>query len=122
MTRRRRGASGIVVIYWRDIPAQVIAGGGTQKILLHNRFQVAIDRAATVAGLTDTDDYVEQWRRESTPGHGEDPSQAQAQARAQTLEDEFPRARLEALVANGGLDPDLPKSVESNVETEVETQ
>ena len=39
------------VIWWRDIPAQVVAKEGrrTSKIVLHPRFQVAIDKAATRA-------------------------------------------------------------------------
>ena len=106
MTRRRRGGQGLVTIYWRDIPAQVTAssGGADEKILLQPRFQRAIDRAAHVAGLTDTHSYVEQWRRVTTPVDG-DPAEA-ARAEAAALEDHYPRDRLEALVANGGLDPD----------------
>ena len=47
----------LVTIYWRDIPAQVTAqrGRSREKALLDARFQDAIDRAAIVAGLTDTD-------------------------------------------------------------------
>ncbi len=99
---RRRTQPGIQIIYWRDIPAQLTATGedGSHKALLSERFQVAIDRAATVAGLTDTQDYVGQWRREDRPV-GDDPEQELA-ALAAAFESDYDRARLEALVATGG--------------------
>lgn len=110
MSRRRaRGGPGIVTIFWRDIPAQVTAttdDGSKEQVLLHDRFQHAIDRAAAVAGLTQTDDYLNEWRRVATTPDG-DPL-AEAQAIAEAFENNIPRERLEALVANGGLDPDFP--------------
>ena len=104
MPRRGRGGPGLTTIYWRDIPAQVTAttaDGTKEQVLLHQRFQVAIDRAAHVAGLTDTDDYVNEWRRIATTVDG-DPVAAAHTAAAQ-LENDHPRDVLEALVANGGL-------------------
>jgi hypothetical protein len=78
------GAS-LTVIYWRDIPAQVSARAGerTHKIVLHPRFQVAIDNAAMKAGKHDFDDYVGEWRRESE-ACGDD-VEAEAKARAEAL-------------------------------------
>ncbi|MDG2027047.1 MAG: virulence factor [Acidimicrobiales bacterium] len=105
--RSRRGGPGLVTIYWRDIPAQITAttaDGDTEKVLLEPRFQHAIDRAAHVAGLTDTNDYVQEWRRVSTTVDG-DPAAA-AQDTADTIHSDYPRDRLEALVAAGGLEPD----------------
>ncbi len=104
MPRRGRGGPGLVTIYWRDIPAQVTAtteDGGKEQVLMHQRFQVAIDRAAAVAGLTENDDYVNEWRRVTTTVDG-DPVAA-AHATAEQLDNEHPRDLLEALVANGGL-------------------
>ncbi|MGZ4966108.1 MAG: virulence factor, partial [Chthoniobacterales bacterium] len=43
----------LTTIWWRDIPAQVVAARDRRtqhKIVLHRRFQVAIDRAAVQAG------------------------------------------------------------------------
>ena len=74
MPRRGRGGPGLTTIYWRDIPAQVTAtteDGGKEQVLMHDRFQVAIDRAAAVAGLTKTDDYVNEWRRVATGVDGD---------------------------------------------------
>lgn len=107
MSRRRRGGGPeLVTIYWRDIPAQVNASSdaGKHQAMLSARFQHAIDRAAGVAGLTDTDSYVQQWRRVSVPLDG-DPSTA-ADDEAARLEAHYDRDRLEDLVANGGEDAD----------------
>ncbi|MFK7916673.1 MAG: virulence factor [Ilumatobacter sp.] len=104
--RRRGAAPSIATISWRDIPAQLTArsGGEQHKVLLHARFQHAIDRAAAVAGLTTTEDYVQEWKTASAP-LGEGDVAAQLDQRCAEVEAEYPRDRLEALVANGGLEP-----------------
>ena len=58
----------MTVIWWRDIPAQVIAREGRRqsKQVLHPRFQVAIDKAAARAGKSAYNDYIEEWRRDQT--------------------------------------------------------
>ena len=103
---RRRGTPSVSTISWRDIPAQLTARVGDEqhKVLLHARFQHAIDRAAAVAGLTSTNDYVQEWRTASTPLSPGDVA-AQLDQLCASIENEYPRDRLEALVANGGLEP-----------------
>lgn len=105
--RRRGGGPAVSTIYWRDIPAQLTARSATDqsKVLLHARFQHAIDRAAAVAGLTTTDDYVREWRTVSSP-LGEGDISAQLDQLCADIEGQYPKDRLEAFVANGGLDPD----------------
>jgi hypothetical protein len=95
-------AATLTVIWWREIPAQVIAKDRRQshKIMLHPRFQVAIDRAAVRAGLKQFDRYIEQWRKEQRPC-GDD-LRAEAEAEAARLEAEYPKERLNELVAAGG--------------------
>lgn len=104
--RSRSGTPTLSVISWRDIPAQLTgrSADDQHKVLLHARFQHAIDRAAAVAGLTSTDAYVQEWRTETHPLAVGD-VEAQLDQECATLEDAYPRDRLEALVANGGLDP-----------------
>ena len=96
-------AASLTVIYWLDIPAQVIArdAATTHKIVLHPRFQVAIDRAAMKAGKAEFDDYIGEWRRESEPC-GED-LEAEATTRAAQLEADFSKEVLAGLAANGGV-------------------
>ena len=93
-----------IVVYWRDIPAQVIvkAGRRTAKRQLAERFEQAIDRAAMRAKLTGTDAYLEQWRRGEPVPCGDD-LEAEASAAAGALEAEFTAERLRELVANGGV-------------------
>lgn len=107
--RRRRGNTNeLVTIFWRDIPAQVTATANGEKgsWLLEERFQVAIDRAATVAGLTDADAYVLEWRRQTQPCDG-DP-QVAAQQEARRLEERYDRDKVRLLVEAGGLENTNP--------------
>jgi hypothetical protein len=92
----------LTVVWWRDIPAQVLGGRGREaaKVVLSDRFQEAIDTAATRIGLIGTDDYLAEWRRELRPC-GEDLA-AEATALAQRLEAEFTDEVLAELAANGG--------------------
>ncbi|MDH3612333.1 MAG: virulence factor [Gammaproteobacteria bacterium] len=57
-----------ILIYWRDIPAQVIVQRGREreKAQLSLRFQEAIDRAAMRAGKGSSDAYLSEWRREAS--------------------------------------------------------
>lgn len=105
-SRRRGGSPSIATISWRDIPAQLTARSADDqhKVLLHARFQHAIDRAAAVAGLTTTQDYVQEWRTASG-ALGDGDVAAQLDQRCAELEASYPRDRLESLVANGGLEP-----------------
>src|SRR4051794_34018797 len=101
----------LTVIWWRDIPAQVIAKDRrvSHKIVLHARFQTAIDRAATAAGLKEWSAYLEQWRKEQRIC-GDD-VRAEAEAEATRLEAEYTKELLARLAASGGLaDPDAPEA------------
>ncbi len=93
----------MTVVYWRDIPAQVIVKQGRQsaKAKLSERFEHGIDRAAMRAGRGGSDAYLEDWRRENEDcGSGD--MQALADARAAGLEAEYDAVRLEKLVKAGG--------------------
>lgn len=105
--RRRDGSGDLVVISWRDIPAQVNAGSGDHRIqrILPRRFQRAIDNAAMVAGMSSASQYIGEWRRSSRRTDGDDPEGAALRVAAE-LEAAFPRERLETFVATGGWDPE----------------
>jgi hypothetical protein len=96
-------AGTLTVIWWRDIPAQVIAREGRRahKIALHPRFQTAIDRAAEKAGKKSMDDYIGEWRKENRPC-GDD-LEREVQAEADRLDGAYPQSVLNALVAAGGV-------------------
>lgn len=106
MARRRRHAPALEVISWRDIPAQVrgIGVGTAASALLPRRFQIAIDRAARKAGMTDHGAYIGQWRRHTRPLRGDDGDvQGAVEELVAELDASHDRAVLAALVANGGL-------------------
>ena len=100
----------MITLYWRDIPAQVIAERGRgrkreqAKIELHRRFAIAIDAAAMRDGADSTNDYLAEWRRGEPVECGED-LDAEAAARAAALEAEYPSDRVKSLVDNGGREP-----------------
>jgi hypothetical protein len=98
----------LTIIYWRDIPAQVIARSGrtSAKRELPARFQEAIDRAAMRGGARDTDSYLAEWRRAAPVACGEALEDEVARAAAE-LEAAYDAARLASLVANGGRATDL---------------
>ncbi len=93
----------LTTVFWRDIPAQVIAKErrDTAKAVLSDRFAEAIDKAAMRAQMAGTDAYLEQWRREVV-NCGKD-LQAVVDEAAAALEQAYDDARLETLVANGGV-------------------
>ena len=94
----------LTTVYWRDIPAQVIAKErrDTAKTVLTERFAEAIDKAAMRAQMAGTDAYLEQWRRE-VANCGRD-LQAAVDAAAAALEQAYDDERLEALIKSGGVE------------------
>ena len=92
----------LITVYWRDIPAQVIAKERrtTAKVELSERFADAIDRAAMRAGKGGTDAYLEEWKRVSAPC-GDD-LEAEAKQAAAELEAAYDKERLLALIRNDG--------------------
>lgn len=93
----------VTIVYWRDIPAQVIAGTGRRaaKRQLAERFEQAIDRAAMKAGAKDSDAYLAEWRR-GAPYEVPGADAEVAEAEAARLEAEYDAARLRALIEAGG--------------------
>lgn len=93
----------VTIVYWRDIPAQVIVGKGRRgsKVQLPERFEQAIDRAAMKAGARDSDSYLADWRK-ALPYECEGDPDAIAQAEAARIEAEYDTARLKILINNEG--------------------
>ena len=97
----------LIIIYWRDIPAQVIAESGRGrnrqqvKIELPRRFVIAIDAAAMKFGADYTDDYLAEWRR-SNPVSCSDDLDAESTRLAAAIEADYPAERVRKLVKSGG--------------------
>lgn len=93
----------VTIVYWRDIPAQVIVGSGRRghKVQLSERFEQAIDRAAMKGGARETDAYLAEWRKAPAVAAEGEPSEV-ASAEAARIEAEYDAARLRALIDNHG--------------------
>jgi hypothetical protein len=93
----------LIVVYWRDIPAQVIVKRGrtNAKRELPLRFTEAIDMAAMRTGAGDTDAYLAEWRKADPIPVGDD-LEAEADKAAKELDETYTRERLVALVKAGG--------------------
>ncbi|MBP1851213.1 virulence factor [Rhizobium halophytocola] len=95
-----------IIVYWRDIPAQVIVKQGRRsaKRELSLRFTEAIDMCAMRSGAAGTDDYLADWRKGDPHPVGDD-LETEADMAAADLESGYDKARLVALVQAGGRDP-----------------
>ena len=97
-------AAALIIISWRDIPAQVICKRGreTAKVQLSPRFQEAVDRAAMRAGKGSSDAYLADWKRSDPRPCGED-LQAEVAAEAAKIEARYTDEDLERLIRAKGL-------------------
>lgn len=93
----------VTIVYWRDIPAQIIVGKGRRgaKRVLAERFEQAIDRAAMKVNAQSSDAYMAEWRK-ARPYEVEGDQDAVAEAEAQRLEAEYDKTRIRALIDNDG--------------------
>ncbi len=93
----------VTIVYWRDIPAQVIVGKGRRgtKAPLPERFEQAIDRAAMKTGMGDTDAYLSEWRK-AAPYNVDGDAAEVANREAARIDAEYDQARLKTLIENDG--------------------
>jgi len=96
-----------IIVYWRDIPAQVIVKKRRQaaKRELPLRFTEAIDMCAMRVGARDTDAYLAEWRKGDPEPVGDD-LEAEADKAAERLDAEYTQERLKALIRSEGFDKD----------------
>ncbi|HEY3787015.1 MAG TPA: virulence factor [Steroidobacteraceae bacterium] len=94
----------LIIISWRDIPAQLIAKRGREsaKVQLSARFQEAVDRAAMRAGKGSSDAYLADWKR-SDPQPCEEDIQSVVAAAAAAIEARYTDEELERLIRAKGL-------------------
>ncbi|WP_226780717.1 virulence factor [Oceaniglobus trochenteri] len=93
----------VTIVYWRDIPAQVIVGKGRRatKRPLAERFEQAIDRAAMKSGAAETDAYLAEWRK-AEPYSVEGDDAEVAKNEAARIEAEYDKDRILQLIENHG--------------------
>ena len=94
----------LIVVYWRDIPAQVIVkkGRASAKRELPLRFTEAIDMAAMRTGAAESGAYLEEWRK-AEPVPVSDELEIEAEKALAAIDAEYTHERLVALVKAGGL-------------------
>ena len=93
----------VTIVYWRDIPAQVIVGKGRSaaKVQLPERFEQAIDRCAMKIGARDGDAYMAEWRKAAPVEVAGDADQV-AKSTAARLEAAYDTDRIRALIDTDG--------------------
>lgn len=95
----------VTIVYWRDMPAQVIVGKGRRatKLPLPERFEQAIDRAAMKSGAAESDAYLEGFRKTAPyPMDGTDAEVVAAEVAR--IDTEYNLAKIKVLIANDGWD------------------
>lgn len=94
-----------ILVYWRDIPAQVLVKRGRVrgKAILSHRFQAAIDRAAMRAGKGGSEEYLADWRRETSSLESEGSPQSIADELANEIEQRFTDEDIKALIKSKGV-------------------
>ncbi len=98
----------LIVVYWRDIPAQIIVrkGRASAKRELPLRFTEAIDMAAMRSGAAGTDDYLAEWRK-ADPVPVSDDLETEADKAASAIDAEWTRERLTEIAKAGGRSADV---------------
>ncbi|MFN3765705.1 MAG: virulence factor [Aliihoeflea sp.] len=98
----------LIIVYWRDIPAQVIVRKGRQnaKRELPLRFTEAIDMCAMRTGAGETDAYLAEWRKADPMPVGDD-LEAEAEKALMEFDTAYDRDRLVALVKAGGRETNM---------------
>ncbi len=93
----------VTIVYWRDMPAQVIVGRGRKgaKMPLPERFEQAIDRAAMKSGAAESDDYMAGFRK-ADPYSVDGDADSVAAAEAARIDAEYDQDRIKTLIANDG--------------------
>ena len=93
----------MTIVYWRDIPAQVIVGKGRRaaKAPLPERFEQAIDRCAMKVGARDDDAYMAGFRKVDA-GEVDADAQDVASAKAAEIDATYDQDRIKELIANDG--------------------
>jgi cvfA/B/C family virulence factor len=102
-------------IWWRDIPAQVVAKDArrSSKVALHPRFQIAIDKAANRAGMREYNAYIGEWHKTFEPC-GDD-LESVVREESERLEATYDKHHLAELIQTGGVagGPVLPPATTS---------
>lgn len=95
------------IVYWRDIPAQILVKKGRKSARreMPPVFMEAIDACAMRIGAKDSDAYMAEWRR-AEPVEVSDDLETEAETALEALIAAYPKDRLKELLAQGGMEHD----------------
>ncbi len=98
----------MILLSWRDIPAQVIVQRGRvrDKVQCSQRFHEAIDRAAMRAGKGSSDAYMSEWRRKTSTLESDAELREIAEQEISRFEAEFSDELLQQMIRNHGSMPE----------------
>ena len=94
--------SNLTIVFWRDIPAQLLIGSGRKatKLKLSEKFEKAIDRCAMKVGAEDSQSYLDDWQKKTVPL---DPTNTNSiELEAEKMEKYYTTEKLKALILNDG--------------------
>ena len=94
--------SNLTIVFWRDIPAQLLIGSGRKaiKLKLSEKFEKAIDRCAMKVGAKDSQSYLDDWQKKTVPL---DPAYTNSiELEAEKMERYYTAGKLKALILNDG--------------------
>jgi len=94
--------SNLTIVFWRDIPAQLLIGSGRKaiKLKLSEKFEKAIDRCAMKVGAKDSQSYLDDWQKKTVPL---DPTNTNSiELEAEKMEKYYTTEKLKALILNDG--------------------
>ena len=94
--------SNLTVVFWRDIPAQLLIGSGRKaiKLKLSEKFEKAIDRCAMKVGAKDSQSYLDDWQKKTVPLDPTDINSIELEA--EKMEKYYTAEKLKALILNDG--------------------
>ena len=92
----------LIIVYWRDIPAQLMIGKGRQakKYKLPEKYEKAIDLCAMKVGAKDSEAYLKYWRKEIISFNDNRANNLEHEAKK--IEIEYSEEKLKKLIRNGG--------------------
>ncbi len=99
----------LTIVYWRDIPAQLIIGSGRKAIKrkLSEKYEKAIDHCAMRVGAKDSDSYLNDWNKKVFPIQSGGPETMEVES--SKIEEEYSDAKLKHLIQNNGWNKDPQK-------------
>ena len=94
--------SNLTIVFWRDIPAQLLIGSGRTaiKLRLSEKFEKAIDRCAMKVGAKDSQSYLDDWKKKTVPLNPTNTNSIELEA--EKMERYYTVEKLKALVLNDG--------------------